>query len=112
MIESGNLEDFKKYIEKNSNNINKTDQFGNTLLHIAAKYAKNDFLLYLLDFPIDLEKRNKKGWTAMHFAAMGTNLSTLALLIDAGANVEPYGKDSPLHLAVYYDRYDLSLIHI
>lgn len=108
LIEAGNLEELKSLLDRNPKLINSVDEDNNTLLHIAAKYARNDIITYLLDFPIDIEKRNRKGWTALHFASMGTDASTVELLLDNGANVGPYGKDSPLHLAVYNDRVEIA----
>ena len=108
-MEKGDLESIEHLAEEDPQSLSVKDSEGNTLLHIAAKYAKDDIIDYLLSNGIcDIEAKNNKRWTPLHMACTSNCLSTVELLIKYGANVEPYGRDSPLHLAVYNDNVDIA----
>ena len=108
-VEKGDLESIQHLAEVDPQSLSVKDSDGNTLLHIAAKYAKDDIIEYLLDNGIcDIESKNNKRWTPIHMACSSNCLSTVELLVSNGASVEPYGRDSPLHIAVYNDNIDIA----
>ncbi|XP_069106084.1 oxysterol-binding protein-related protein 1-like isoform X2 [Argopecten irradians] len=49
-------------------NINTTDQYGNTALHIAAQADQRDMVIFLLQNSIDSSIKNSKDQTAIDFA--------------------------------------------
>ena len=74
-----------------------TDDDGRTILHLAAKREDSAILkLFLLardDSPerrtqLDINARcSKSGWTALHYAASQGNISSVRLLLEAGASL-------------------------
>ena len=108
MVENGHFAALKQIIKENPGLVKETDSSGNTLLHIAAKYGQKEIICFLIDNGADLEKRNRKLWTPLHYAAGERDVSVVELLLEKGATVEPYGKDSPLHIAVYNDRVEIA----
>ncbi len=57
-------------------------------LHDAAHSGNVEELRNLLAFGIDLDVRSKDGWTAFHLAAVSGRTECVALLLDAGADME------------------------
>lgn len=67
-----------------------TDEDGDTILHVLVKFynAKLGYLLNLaLQKGANPNIRDKKGRTPLYYAALGTNLGLIRLLIAHGANV-------------------------
>jgi ankyrin repeat protein len=59
-----------------------------TPLHTAAMMGKIDVIRMLVDdCKVDLEARDSKGWTCIHFASRMDN-ATLSWLINAGADID------------------------
>jgi ankyrin repeat protein len=76
-----------KLLQENGLSMNKTQNNGNTLLHIAAQ--KNDLALLkrLSSFDIDINAKNDGGYTVLHIAAMkAKNDAILKYLVSQGAN--------------------------
>jgi Ankyrin repeats (3 copies) len=74
-----------------------TDDDGRTILHLAAKREDSAILkLFLLARDDSPERRNqldinarcsKSGWTALHYAASQGNITSVRLLLEAGASL-------------------------
>lgn len=67
------------------------DDQGRTALHLAAGYGSKSVVRQLLKHESNPNKVDKEGWTALHFAARGTNDSgkyrkVVKLLLEAGAD--------------------------
>lgn len=76
-----------KVLRKAGLDIAKTQQAGNTLVHLAVKENNLALLKRLQEFGIDINKKNDDGNTALHLAAMTANdESILKYLIEQGAD--------------------------
>jgi len=84
---SRNFEDKLKILQKSGLIINNLQNSGNTLLHIAVKRNNLALLKRLNDFKINVNAKNKEGFTALQLAAMkAKNITILEYLISIGAN--------------------------
>ena len=59
------------------------DVEGNSLLHIAANEEEVHIASFSLEFGLDPLKRNFKGVTPLHFAAMQGNVTIATLLLNS-----------------------------
>jgi len=64
--------------------INQTDNKGNTIFMNVVKSKNIDLIKFLLDFDIDINKKNKKGENALYFAK---NVKTINLLLDNNIDI-------------------------
>ncbi len=90
-----NVDRIKDYIEKNPDEINKTNAFDWTALMLAAHKSNTtssiDTVKLLLEHGADVNLKNDNGWTALMLAARysykDNNIDTVKLLIEYGANI-------------------------
>ena len=76
-----------KALKKAGLDVAKTQEAGNTLLHLAVKENDLALLKRLQEFDIDINKKNDDGNTALHLAAMiSKDGSMLTYLIEQGAD--------------------------
>lgn len=61
---------------------------GQTLLHLATYLKFPTLSQFLIDRNIDIDARDRNGYTALHFAALVQSSECAKLLIDAGADRE------------------------
>ena len=61
-------------------------------LHFAASSGHVEVVTALLDVGVDIEARDKCGWTALRFAASSGHVEVVTALLDAGA--DPKAKNS------------------
>ena len=71
--------------------------FGNSI-HDAARDGDSFAVLTLLNTGIDINKKNKDGWTALHIAASKNRLEIVELLIENGAEVDSKGDPSTIFI--------------
>ncbi|KAF2639800.1 ankyrin, partial [Massarina eburnea CBS 473.64] len=82
-----------------------TRQQYQTALHFAASNGMKDAVVEILKQPVQVNARDKHGWTALNEVCTKNTKGTLGIvsaLLDAGANIElphPNG-DHPLHIAL------------
>lgn len=81
-----------------------TSTKSSSILHIVAAYGPSYFLKFLIEKYQDesfINTTNKAGQTALHWAAFHHNLSSVELLVTAGArlNIQDNSGGSALHLA-------------
>ncbi|KQJ87275.1 hypothetical protein BRADI_4g10090v3 [Brachypodium distachyon] len=73
---------------------------GGTVLHYAATHGRDDILKVLLDHHADHKKAlSGTGYTALVLATIAHSLKCVQLLLEAGADVDGVGKETPLMIA-------------
>jgi len=99
------LDKFKKLLEKNIRVINRMNDSGVYLIHLACYNKKHEFVSFLLLMKADPNKKDHIGKHAQHYAVMSEDTFTIDLLILYGAdfNVCDLDGDTPLHYAVSND---------
>ncbi|KAJ3407680.1 SPT3 Dosage dependent suppressor of Ty-induced promoter mutations-like protein [Chytridiales sp. JEL 0842] len=58
-----------------------------TLLHFACLSGKTSLAKYLIASHVDVDARDRNGFTPLHFAVLGGNVSMIRALLEAGANM-------------------------
>lgn len=81
-------------------------QKGNTLLHVAVKKRDDDMIRLLIRKGADVNAKNMKGNTALHYAA---ETGTAMILIKSGAHIDAKNKrgDTLLHKSAYNGMEDM-----
>jgi ankyrin repeat protein len=102
---SGDSNYIKAILSKDPDRINSKDEYGNSLLHLAAREGNVDIINYLVSEGANVNSRNIADETPIHLAANSGNLDVVIQLISNGANINV--KDSigntPLHDAAEND---------
>ncbi len=78
-----------------------TNSFGSTPLHIAAQNGHLDVISLLLEKKAKVDVKNKFGWSPIHLAAQNGEASVVESLVQVGADVNSAGKYglTPLDMA-------------
>ena len=86
----------------NGLDVNQVNDYGRTLIHLAAQYGPPESLQLLIDAGADVKARNNLGQSALHFAVNGGSAESIRILLQNGAavNVSDNFQVSPLHRAV------------
>jgi len=100
-VRYGNRPHVREYINQ-GNDVNATDarDDNNTLLMIAAKKGWSEIGVMLLEAGADVNRKNKNGATALHFAAHGYFVNFIEKLIQFKANV--FAKDNDGNTCLHY----------
>lgn len=84
---AGNFVELTKFLISAGVDLNIRDVYGNTPLHLAAKFIESvDVLCVLLEAGADIEARDYLGWTPLYEAAYHGHLSQIDFLLKYGAN--------------------------
>lgn len=67
--------------------VNAIDSDGRTLLMEATIWRKHRLMEILIRQGADVNKREKREWTALHFAAQDYDLRSVKLLVENGAEI-------------------------
>ncbi len=81
--------------------IDMPDNFGNTALHYAAAWHKEEFLVYFIQQGAPLNMRNNEGITPLMYACKRNESAEILALLDRGANpliTDNNGKDAIFYL--------------
>ncbi|KAI1826179.1 ankyrin repeat-containing domain protein [Xylaria intraflava] len=70
------------------NNLNATDELGQTILHVATDRGHTRIVEYLLRRGVDLDVCDHEGNTALHLAVGNGYENIVVMLVDAGADTE------------------------
>ncbi|PSS38041.1 hypothetical protein PHLCEN_2v126 [Hermanssonia centrifuga] len=68
--------------------ISHTTTSGQTLLHLAAFLGFSTVVEFLLKHQIDVDVRDKNGFTALHFAAIKDSAACARMIVEAGAALD------------------------
>lgn len=68
--------------------ISYTTSSGQTLLHLSAFLGFSSLVSFLVRHGIDLDVRDRNGYTALHFAALSQSETSVRILLNAGADKE------------------------
>ena len=100
VIQENNRDEFIELLEKDSTLLTLRDERqGNSALHFAAFFGRNEMVSLLLEKGININTRNNYQRNAMIFAIAGRHKETVELLINKGISI--HAKDNedrtPLH---------------
>lgn len=77
------------FLKEHGTDILKSQQDGNTLIHLAVQKNDIDLLKWASGFNLDVNAKNQEGYTALHLSAMvSKNNEILKYLIARGANTK------------------------
>eukprot|EP00455_Lapot_gusevi_P027801 TRINITY_DN2954_c0_g1_i3.p1 TRINITY_DN2954_c0_g1~~TRINITY_DN2954_c0_g1_i3.p1 ORF type:complete len:218 (+),score=2.38 TRINITY_DN2954_c0_g1_i3:63-716(+) len=101
----GNVEELTKQIAS-ENVVDIKDQWGNTLLHWAAKGGHIPMIKFLLDKGINISAQNGAGSTALHWSVYQNSQELISFLIKHGLspNIANNDSETALHWAVDWSR--------
>ena len=71
-----------------SSAISHANSSGQTLLHLATFLGFASVVEFLIGHDIDMDARDRNGFTALHFAALGKSSACARLLIEGGAALD------------------------
>lgn len=82
-----------------------TDEFGSTVLHVAAQHGHDDIAHLLLRRGAEIEATNLWHSTPLHAAALAKSVTVARALLDHGANVNAVDRsgETPLHVCAVHN---------
>lgn len=104
IIKNGNLLQLRA-IERIQNIEDIHDNYGNTLMHFAAKYGTPEIIDELAQHGYDLNQANTAGEKPIHIATRVANMANVEHLCEKGVSInEPnsISLKTPLHIAAVY----------
>lgn len=112
MVENGNLEMYKNYIEMFELNI--INQNGMSLLHKAIAYQHWEIAFDLVYRSIDVNIQDHKGQSSLHYLGFSPNLELAKAIIQNGGMLElkDYFGNSPLWYAVFNARGNWAFVEL
>ena len=96
----GDLEAIKDFLNAGLE-INKKDNNGQTVLHVAIKEGHEEIIKFLISKRVDLNIKDSSGSTALFYAVTKNQNNIIKLLLEKGANVDVKNNSlfTPLHKA-------------
>jgi len=85
VVYDNDFETFKAMVSK-LDDINITNKYGWTLLHITIRRDRRDMVAYLLENGADINKVDGVGWTPLMEAIMDEMTDLVKFLVDKGAD--------------------------
>jgi uncharacterized protein len=101
-IMSGNIGKIRNSLLKDTSIVSLKDKMQRTLLMEAIIFGKEDIAKLLIENGADVNARETKGWTPLHFAVQSYLPDTVKLLIEKGTDVNAtdFFSNTPLHKAL------------
>ena len=106
----GDLAGVQAELDKGAD-INAKDEFGYTLLYLAASRGHKEIVKLLIAAGADVNAKSEDGWTPLHNATGQGYKEIVELLIAKGADVNAKDDDigwTPLHLAARYGHKEIA----
>ena len=100
-------------LNENPEEVNQSDNNGNTALHIASEKGYCEIAKILIKYGSKLNAQNKcPGWTAVHFAAYEGHVETLQLLLESGAkpDLKDWQGDTAESWALDWENYKCAML--
>ena len=96
----GDLDAIKDFLNAGSD-INKKDNNGQTVLHVAIIEGHEEIIKFLISKRVDLNIKDSSGSTALFYAVTKNQKNIIKLLLEKGANVDVKNNSlfTPLHKA-------------
>ncbi len=104
LVEKNNVEAVKKLLS--SELINGVDKYKYSLLHISLAKSSDDVSILLINSGIDVNLKDARGQTALHYTALFDKFDVAKRLLEAGADlgIEDDFGNQPLWTAVFNDK--------
>ena len=95
------LENIVRILLSRNAELNTTDKYGNTALHMAAENSQLNIVKLLLNKKPELNIQNQYGDTPLHNAVRAGSVDIVSELVIAGAdiNIENYNRKLPIDIA-------------
>ena len=120
VVINGRKDEMERLIQEGVDVKAKHGPTGSTLLHDLARTSNWDSVLFvrdkkkskfveilniLVEKGVDINAKDKSGWTPLHTAVANKNYALVKALISSGADINVKDKDSqtPLHIAAKHD---------
>jgi ankyrin repeat protein len=103
-VKSGNLRELQQLLN-NVSYINRTNEFGSTLLHIAAKESYLDIVRLLIAYDINVNAKDNEGNTPLHLATCPDITNILLGRPEIRINIQNHEGDTPLTYAINRNNY-------
>jgi len=95
LAQYGNLESFKSKFVIQA--LNKPNENGSSLLHLAIAGSKFDIAIFLIEKGIDVNLTNKDGQTALHLIAQIQNIAVAKAILEHSGDInirDKYGNNA------------------
>lgn len=86
-------QEFVKWLVENGTDVNYVGRWKKTPLHYQAQYSYSPIQLFI-DLGADLEAKDYRGSTPLHYAAESFKFDNVKVLVEAGSDVHAKNKDS------------------
>nr|XP_006819650.1 PREDICTED: protein phosphatase 1 regulatory subunit 12B-like [Saccoglossus kowalevskii] len=98
IVMGGNLDDIRNYVA--AGRVDEQNKFGNTALHMSAKYGTVEIARLLVESKAALDIQDENGLTALHSSAESGTAEIARLLVDSKAalDIQDRVADSPFEL--------------
>jgi len=107
IVESREISRLEEYLSTHPSSIHEKDEYGLSLLHIAAENGFLDVLSVLIHKGGKINEVDSQGAAPLHYACKEGHTSAASLLLENGASLSPdnYGLN-PLHYCVKHGHVD------
>ena len=105
-ISRGKIDVVKLLLKKVPDLIYAKNEYGETSLHVAARFGHVDIAHLLINLGSDVNAKTRKGKTPLHYAAQEGKSHVASLLLEKSADINARDKKgkTPLHYTLHRDR--------
>jgi ankyrin repeat protein len=113
-VSENRLDDVRKRLQQNPNDVHLADANGNSALHLAAEKGFTEMVKLLIDNGADLNAANADPpkWSPLHYAAYEGHADVVGLLVASGAipDVQDSQGDTPESWALDWENFKCAMI--